>query len=63
MLKLFSDLDSCAICFVLSIMVYVPLSSVQVHDSEVVPRERVGAEVGQPSAKMVVEGLDVMTEA
>lgn len=28
-----------------------------------VPRERVGAEVGQPRAKMVVEGLDVMTDA
>lgn len=44
-------------------MVYVALSSVQVHDSEVVPSVRVGAEVGQPSAKMVVDGLEVMTEA
>ena len=44
-------------------MVYVAPSSVQVQFSEVVPGERVGGEVGQPRAKMVVDGLDVMMEA
>lgn len=40
-------------------IVYVAPSSDQVHVPDVVPRARVGALVGQPSAKMVVEGLDV----